>query len=217
MRIGFIGYGNMAEALASKWIERHELLIGGRNTDKARALAERLDPDAAFGSAADAVRFGEVVVLATRHEAVFEAIDSAGGGEAFVGKTVVDINNPVDAFEGDFLNKWYEGVSLAEAIAQIMPGAQLVKAFNMCQASVWQMRPPEFDGRPLVTLYCGDDPEAKRRIARLIQDVGSEPQDIGELRYARLLEAAAGIVIKLLFSGFHPHTVLNLIRAEAET
>ena len=155
-------------------------------------------------------------MLATRHEAVFDVIDSAGGGQAFADKTVIDINNPVDAFDGDFLNKSYEGGSLAEAIARLAPGAHVVKAFNMCQASVWQMNPPEFDGRRLVTLYCGDDADAKRRVARLIQDIGSEPEDIGELRYARLLEAAAGIVIKLLFSGYHPHTVLNLIRAEAE-
>lgn len=214
MKIAFIGYGNMAQALASKWIDAHEVLIGGRNLEKARALAESLDADAGFGSTADAARFGEVVVLATRHEAVFDVIEAAGGGEAFAGKTLLDINNPVDAFDGDFLNKSYRGRSLAEAIAEVAPDAHVVKAFNMCQASVWRMDPPEFDGRRLVTLYCGDDPEAKRSIARLIQDVGSDPQDIGELRYARLLESAAGIVIKLLFSGHHPHTVLNLIRVD---
>jgi hypothetical protein len=40
--------------------------------------------------------------------------------------------------------------------------------------------------------------------------------DLGELKYARLLESAAAIVIKLLFSGRDPHTVLNLIQPEVK-
>jgi pyrroline-5-carboxylate reductase len=42
MRIGFIGYGNMAKALASRWVGHHPIAIGGRNPDKARALADAL-------------------------------------------------------------------------------------------------------------------------------------------------------------------------------
>lgn len=65
-------------------------------------------------------------------------------------------------------------------------------------------------------LYCGDDAEAKRQAATLISDIGCDPVDIGELKYARLMEPAAAIVIKLLLSGRDPHTVLNLIQPEAK-
>jgi predicted dinucleotide-binding enzyme len=214
MRIGFIGYGSMADALASKWAHGHPLFIGGRNVEKAKALAQRLGRDTGYGSEAEAARFGEVVVLATRHESVFAAMDSAGGPTALAGKVLLDINNPVDVFAGDYIPKRYDGGSLAEAIALYAPQAHVVKAFNMSQATVWKMDPPVFDGRPLVTLYCGDDPGAKRTVATLIADVGCDPEDLGELRYARLLEPAAAIVIKLLFSGRDVHTVLNLIKPE---
>ncbi|WP_298908596.1 hypothetical protein [uncultured Nostoc sp.] len=127
---------------------------------------------------------------------------------------VLDINNPVEPSNGDYLTKSYHGVSLSEAIAAYSPKAKVVKTFNMCQAKVWQMQPPTFDGRLLVTLYCGDNAQAKRQVASLIEDVGSEPVDLGELKYARLVEAAAAIVIKLLFSGRDPYTVLNLIQPE---
>ena len=86
----------------------------------------------------------------------------------------------------------------------------------MCQAGVWGMDPPLFDGRKLVVMYSGDDAAAKKRVATLIAELGCDPFDLGELKYARLLESAAAIVIKLLMSGRDPHTVLNLIQPEAK-
>ena len=91
-----------------------------------------------------------------------------------------------------------------------------MKAFNMCSAKVWKMDPPLFDGRRLVVFYCGDDAEAKRQVAGLITEMGCEPVDVGELKYARLLEPAAAIVIKFLLSGRDPHTVLNFIQPEVK-
>lgn len=212
MKIGFIGYGSMAEALASKWVTKHSLFIGGRNLEKAEKLAKKLGANVKFGSIAEAAKFGEIVVLATPHQAVLEAIDAAGGNDALAGKVLLDINNPVDT--SDFLAKNYDGVSLAEEIAKNAPDASVVKAFNMCQAKVWQMKPPVFDDRPLVVMYCGDSDQAKEKIAVLIEDVGCQAKDIGDLKYARMLEPAAAIVIKLLFSGHNAYTVLNLIQPE---
>ncbi len=217
MKIGFIGYGSMAEALASRWVGHHDIVIGGRNVDKARALAEQLGHNTHWGREADAVVDTDVVVLATTHQSVFEAMDAAGGPSAFDGRTLIDINNPVPgAFDGEFLNSNYDGLSLAEKIAGYAPNAQVVKAFNMCQASVWKMQPPVFDGRKLVVLHCGGDEAATARAVELIELIGCDHVDIGELKYARLLEAAASIVIKLLFSGRDPHTVLNLIQPEVK-
>jgi 8-hydroxy-5-deazaflavin:NADPH oxidoreductase len=213
MKIGFIGYGSMAEALATKWVAKHSLFIGGRNVEKAENLAKKLGKNVEFGSEKEAATFSEIIVLATPHEAVFEAIDAAGGSDALTGKVLLDINNPVDISD-DFLAKSYDGVSLSEEIAKAAPHAHVVKAFNMCQAKVWMMKPPVFDDRPLVVMYCGDNEQAKQQIAVLIEDVGCAAKDIGGLKYARLLEPAAAIVIKLLFSGHDPHTVLNLIQPE---
>ena len=83
MRVSFVGYGSMADALATKWSDKHELFFGGRAPEKAAALAAKFS--AHSGSAADATAFGEVVVLATHNAAVFDAIDLAGGASAFEG------------------------------------------------------------------------------------------------------------------------------------
>ena len=215
MTIGFLGYGNMADALASRWAAEHSVAIGGRNLDKAKDLARLLGHGTTWGNAADTVAGADIVVLATRHEAVFDAMEAAGGPAAFENKTVVDINNPVPGvFDGDFLTRSYDGLSLAEKIQAYAPASNVVKAFNMCQAGVWKMQEPVFDGRKLVVLYCGGTAAAKAQVVELIELMGCDHVDIGELKYARLIEPAAGIVIKLLFSGHDPHTILNLIQPE---
>ncbi|MEO1016481.1 MAG: NAD(P)-binding domain-containing protein [Pseudomonadota bacterium] len=211
MKIGFVGYGSMAAALAGKWVGKHELFVGGRNRDKAHTLAETLGQGTKAGSEAEAVRFGDVVVLATRHENVFEAIEAAGGANAFAGKTVIDINNAVSS--DTFLMQPMGGQSLAQAIQGRLPAARIVKAFNMCQAKVWAMPEPVFDGRRLQVLMCGDNAGAKAMVGTLIRDVGCEPLDLGGLQYAAHIEHAGAIVIKLLFGGRDPLTVLNLVDA----
>lgn len=217
MKIGFIGYGNMAKALASCWVGHHSIAIGGRNSDKAKALADKLGGGTRWGSCVEVVRDTEIVVLATLHEAVFGAMDAAGGPSAFAGKTLIDINNPVPGkYEGKFLNQTYGGLSLAEKIAAYAPEAEVVKAFNMCEASVWTMDPPIYDGRKLVVLHCGGSEAAKGCAVGLIELIGCDHVDLGGLEYARLLESAAAIIIKLLFSGRDSHTVLNLIQPEVK-
>lgn len=100
---------------------------------------------------------------------------------------------------------------MAEGIQAAAAGAAVVKAFNLCQAAVWRMQPPTFDGRPLAVPYCGDATDSKMIAAKLIADLGCRPVDIGPLHRARHLEAMAAIVIGLLLGGYDPHTVFNLI------
>lgn len=222
MKIGFVGYGNMARALSKRWASSHDVFIGGRNVDRAAELASEIEA-AGHGSVAEAVQFGDVIVLATPAHAVGDAIAKGGGPNAFAGKVVIDINNPVNVPGGPHDNEGehylpiaFDQGSLAEHIAAMVPGAHVVKAFNMCQASVWEMDPPEFDGRKLVTLYCGEDAGAKSKVAELIEEIGCDAVDVGELRYSRLLEASACLVIKFLFSGRDMRTVLNLIQPEVK-
>ena len=211
MKIGFVGHGSMARALAGKWQGKHELFFGGRNADRAAEVAGAFGGEA--GTPAEAVAFAEVVVLATPADAVFDAVVQAGGAKAFAGKTVLDINNPVSL--ETFLTTRDDGSSLTEAIARALPDAHVGKAFNMAQARVWASPDMDFDGRALVTLFTADD-AAVDTIAELIADTGSEPVRLGGNAHAYQLEAAAAIVIKFLFAGRAPETVLNFIQPEVK-
>ncbi|MDJ0627683.1 MAG: NAD(P)-binding domain-containing protein [Rhodobacter sp.] len=211
MKIGFVGAGGMAQALAGKWSGKHEVMLSGRTPDKTRAAAQSVG--AKVGTAAEAVAFADVVVLATRSEDVFTAIGTAGGPSAFDGKVVIDINNPITI--ETFLTTRDDGRSLTQAIAEVLPGAHVGKAFNMAQVAVWEDRDMTYDGRQMVTLYTSDG-GADGVIAQLIADVGAEPLRLGDNRHAYQLEAAAAMVIKFLFAGADPHTIFNFIRPETK-
>ena len=46
MKIGFVGAGGMAQALAGKWAGKHDVMISGRNAAKTKEASEALGVDA---------------------------------------------------------------------------------------------------------------------------------------------------------------------------
>ena len=216
MNIAFIGYGSMTQALAPRFIATgHSVFLGGHNPEKAKGVADEIGASGS-GDTAAAVTFGEVIVFATPFDKIDDAITAAGGPGAFDGKVVIDINNPVAGYmSGDFTVATFDdGKSLAETIADKLPKAEVAKAFNCCQAKVWAMDPPEFDGRRLVTMTAANGDRARDVAKQLIEATGSQPLDLGDFKRTRNLEAIAGVVIQLLFSGHDPHTALNLVSAK---
>lgn len=210
MRIGLLGAGAMAGVLGARWHEAgHELMVGARDPGRAGALAARLGPDVPAGTVREAATFGDVALLAVWPTGVLPALLAAGSRDGtLAGRVVVDCNNPVET--GTFMLTTGE-VSLAEEIGRLAPGARVVKAFNQCQAAVWGMRPPAFDGRALTVPLCGDDPAAKDVVAGLVRALDCRPLDVGPLHRARHLEAMAAVVIGLLYGGADPLTAFNLV------
>ncbi|MEU1473508.1 NAD(P)-binding domain-containing protein [Streptomyces sp. NPDC005761] len=193
MRIGVLGTGNMADALAAHWVRAgHEVAIGGRDAHKAVRLSTRLGGSARPASLRAAAEFGQVVLAALPFE--------AGAGvarelrSALEGKALIDCSNPVGP---GFLPLTQGGLSAAQGLAAAAPGAHVVKAFNLCHEDVWRMSPPVFDGRPLAVPVCGDDEPALALVHQLVRDAGCEPVSGGGLERAGLLEATAALFIGL--------------------
>ncbi|MFD9031682.1 NADPH-dependent F420 reductase [Streptomyces sp. NPDC059567] len=193
MRIGVLGTGNMADALASHWARAgHDVVIGGRDAAKAERLAARVGGGAKAASPPAAAGFGQVVLAALPY--------GAGAGiarelrAALDGRVLIDCSNPVGP---GFRLLTEGGPSAAQQLAAAAPGARVVKAFNLCHEDVWRMRPPVFDGRPLAVPVCGDDEDALNRVSRLVRDVGCDPLAAGGLERAGLLEATAALFIAL--------------------
>ena len=205
MKIGLLGAGRMAGALGARFAEQgHQICVGARDRDKALALAARIGWGANAGSLREAADFGDTLLLAVKRPAIAEVLAASGAEEgAFAGKVLIDCNNLGPDPD--------EGRSIAEEIGSIAKGARVVKAFNCCHFDVWSLAPPAFDGRPLVVPICGDDPSAKAVVGELIAGLGCRWLDVGPLGKARHLEHLAAIVIGLLFSGFEPQTVFNLV------
>lgn len=163
----------------------HEVQVLDHDPDEARALADELNAQgagAARASETDAIE-GEVVVLAVHYPSLSRALDEYG--DQLAGKIVVDITNPIDVSTMDRLAT-PPGVSAAEEIAQRIPDARVVKAFNTTFAGT--LVAGRADGAPLDVLIAGDDEDAKSQVATLAKDGGLRPIDVGPLRRAKQLE-----------------------------
>ncbi|HSJ87709.1 MAG TPA: hypothetical protein VK909_10910, partial [Anaerolineales bacterium] len=106
-------------------------------------------------------------------------------GNKLDGKVVVDIANPLKPTYDDLATA--PGSSSAEEVAQAVPNAKVVKAFNTTYAGT--LRAGQVEGKPLDVWIAGDDADAKNKVAQLVKDAGMRPIDAGPLRRARQIEA----------------------------
>ena len=219
MRIATIGTGAMASALAPGWAAAgHELLIGGRSSARAEALAAVLGPPARSAGLQDAVEFGEVILLAVPGENAVDAVLAAGAASgAFTGRVVIDCSNAFapDAFTAPPGSFALGMDAVAERVAEAVPGAWVVKAFNMCASEVWQDGARSFEGRLLGVPLCGDDPDALGVVAGLVTDLGLNPVLSGGLDRSRYLEAMTVFVMGLWFAGADARALLPPLEAAA--
>lgn len=208
MKIGIIGSGNMGSALGKLWAQKGHTVIFSysRKQDKLNDLAASV-PHAKAGTPADAAT-GEVVLLAVRWASVKDALKAA---EPLKGKILIDCTNPLTPDLSGL--EVGHTTSAAEEISRLVPGALVVKAFNTVFAEVYSSASRLFGSRMPTMLYCGDDPEAKTTVSKLINETGFEAVDAGPLVSARLLEPLAMLMIQLGYGqGMGTDIALSLIR-----
>ncbi|MDF1856784.1 MULTISPECIES: NADPH-dependent F420 reductase [Rhodobacterales] len=165
MKIAIIGNGNVGSGLANILSKtQHEVGTFGRADDVAKAVTE-----------------ADIVIFATPYGAAAEIADQAD----FTGKIVIDVSNPVtEDFSALQLGTT---TSAAEAIAALVPGAFVVKAFNTIFAQHYA-GDLKLDGQPLQTFIAADDETARETVKTLAAEAGFEPVDAGSLSTARQLE-----------------------------
>jgi predicted dinucleotide-binding enzyme len=211
MRIGILGTGNMASALAQAWSRAgHSILVGGRAIERSNAIAEQLGDTVEATSTADAVSRSDAVFIAVAWEGIDDILALAGGPDgALAGKTIVDCTNPVDYASG--MLKPPTG-SAAERIGELAAGGHVVKALHLFAGTSWLSPPPP--EQPVRTVaICGDDPAALDTASTLIRDLGATPAVIGGLDHARQLEDVAAFVIALVAAGANPTTAVPYVNA----
>jgi hypothetical protein len=208
MRIALFGTGGMADALGTSWSRSgHALAVAGRTPSHAAKLAEHLTAAGAslaaparaltWSAAAD---FADVILLAVPASAVDALLPSL----ALDGKILVDCTNT----PGPTGAEPPPGTPVAARIAELAPGASVVKAFNLAHVDVWRLTPPVFGGRPLAVPLCGP-PEAVATVSTLVRDIGCTPLPAGDLSRATLLEATAAFTIGLWMAGFDAQAILT--------
>jgi len=180
MRIGIIGSGHIGGTLAMLLARAgHEVAVSNsRGPESLAGLVDQVGERARAGTPAEAAAFGDVVVVSIpfgRHDEL--------PAERLSGKVVVDTTNYYSQRDGSFAELDADQTTSSELLAGRLPDARLVKAFNTIY---WERlrdrgRPQPFDGDRLAIPLAGDDAEAKRVVAGLIDEIGFDPVDTGTL------------------------------------
>jgi predicted dinucleotide-binding enzyme len=184
--IGFIGSGNVGQALARAVIGRgHEVIMSNsRGPSTLSALTGVLGQRARAGSAAEAIEQADIVVLAIP----FTSIDQLPAA-AINGKVVVDATNYWAPRDGHIAVIDSGDTTSSEMVAERLPGARIVKAFNSIMAADINQhaRPSGRAGRRAIPI-AGDDPTSKEIVAALIDEVGFDVVDLGPLAAGRSID-----------------------------
>ena len=210
MNIAIVGPGNLGTGLGKLWTRKgHQVaLTFSRDPEKCEAAARALGERARATTVADAVASSDIIALTTKWAAVPDAIAQAGSLE---GKIVLDCTNTMSP------RKTADGQpelrSCAEVLVTMAPGARVIKTFNQAFEQLLHADSRRFEGQRPTMFYCGDDAEAKRVIAGLIDDTDFEPIDAGPLENARYLEAYAILIIRLGHTlGLGTNIAMKLLR-----
>ena len=188
MRIGVLGSGTVGTTLAGGFLAHgHEVTVGSRNPEKLRDWA-RKSPGAQVATPEETAKFAEVGVLAVKGTAAAAMVRAAGPSN-LAGKPVIDATNPLaDAPPVNGVLKFFTTLddSLLERLQREFPQVRFVKAFNSV-GSARMVNPVYAAGRPTMFI-CGDDPPAKERVIRLLDQLGWESEDMGGVEAARAIE-----------------------------
>ena len=211
MNIAIIGAGNVGRALATSFSRAgHEIVVTSRDPQHAADVAAALSGVTTASSPRAAAETADVVVLAVPFAS---AADVAASIRSVVaGKPVIDVTNRMSfGPDGAAMDT---SISNAEELANLLPEARVVKAFNTLFAS--NQADPTVDGVTLDGFVAGDDPTAKSVVLELVESMGLNPVDVGPLVRARQLESLAFLNIALQLANHGAwHSGWKLVAAPA--
>jgi len=198
--IGFIGAGNIGGQLARLAVAHgHDVVVSNSRAPETLApLVAELGGRARAAWAAEAAEAGEIVVVTIP----LKNIDAVPV-EPLAGKIVIDTNNYYPQRDGQIPALDDETSTTAELLQAHLPTSRVVKAFNHIAAPdlTTQGTPAGTPGRRALVI-AGDDAEAKRVVAELIDSFGFDTVDIGPLAEGwRIQRDTPGYVHKLDAAG----------------
>ncbi|MFX1379091.1 MAG: NADPH-dependent F420 reductase [Promethearchaeota archaeon] len=208
MKIGIIGgTGRLGSTLSKIWVKKgHEIMLGSRDPQKAKKLANSIGSNAKGGTYADAVKFGDIIILAVPWSGAKESIKEAGD---FNNKIIVDSTTTTAPPLGGSLIR--VSPSAAEKVAKWATGAKVIKAVHTI--GVESLDKLQFGSQQASLFICGDDLGAKSTAKQLGIDLGFEVIDAGPLKNASLIEPLAMLWIELAYNqGMGTDIAFKLLR-----
>jgi len=191
-RYAIVGSGNIGSALARLFgrVGLEVRIANTRGPHTISELAASAGPSVLPVSLAEALTC-DVIFLAIP----FPAVEQFGKElHDWTGKTIVDATNAHYApnHAADIL----KGRLSSHYVADVLPGARVVKAFNQLPAQVLAAPVSSAQGRRVV-FVSSDSPESSARIAQLTETLGLSPVQLGRIgEGGRLIQVPNALVLR---------------------
>ena len=208
VKVGVLGSGDVGKSFARAFAALgHEVMIGSRSPEKLNEFASGT-AGVRSGTFEEAAKFGDLIALATLGTATTEALRLAGT-QNFDGKVLIDATNPLD-FSTGAPRLAVSGTSASEEVQKWLPGAHVVKAFNIVGNA--HMVDPQFPGGPPDMFIAGNDAGAKETVTGILRDFGWDVIDLGGIESSRYLESLAMIWILHYFQTKNGNHAFKLLK-----
>ena len=109
--------------------------------------------------------------------------------------------------------------SLAEDLAEKLPNASVVKAFNTMSQELFELAPDPLRNYGVSVFVAGDDERARKTVMSLAEEIGFAPVDCGALRNSRMIERVGDFIRFLMIGqnlGFYATISVNTLPAPQE-
>jgi len=195
MKIGVIGSGRIGSTLGGLWVKAgHEVMFSDRDPEQVKRAMDGLGSRARAGSVAEAVAFGDAILIAVPYMAL-PAIQRQVG-EQLKGKIVIDPNNPVPGRDGDMAVAAKEkGAGVSSAA--LLPGARIVRSFNSWGFAT-MAREANRPAPRMALPVAADDAAALKLGMQLVSDAGFDPVNAGSLAASKAYDLGSSVSGRVL-------------------
>jgi 8-hydroxy-5-deazaflavin:NADPH oxidoreductase len=191
-KIGIVGSGRIGGALGIMLAKAgYEIFFSSRHPDMLKDLVRTAGLKARAGSVAEAVAFGDVIVLSLPLKAVPELDMNIKG--SMKGKIVIDTSNPYPERDGKIAEEARkEPGGMGIVVARLLPGARIVRAFNTVYFEDLKKginKKGEKIGIPIAS----DDQEGLNVAGELVERAGLDPVVVGGLSTSKLFDVGTAV------------------------
>jgi hypothetical protein len=191
-KIGIVGSGNIGGTIGILLAKAgYEVLYSSRHPDTLKGLVKTSGPKACAGTVAEAIAFGDVIVLSMPLKALPEL--DAETKNALKGKIVIDTSNPYPERDGVIAEEARkEPGGMGTFLARLLPGARIVRAFNTVYFEDLR-RTRNASGEKIGIPIASDDQEGLNVASELVEDAGLDPVVVGGLSTSKFFDVGTDV------------------------
>jgi predicted dinucleotide-binding enzyme len=191
-KIGIVGSGHIGGNLGILLAKAgYEIFYSSRHPETLKDLVKTAGPKTRAGNVADAIAFGDVIVLSVPLKALPEL--DAETKDALKGKIVIDTSNPYPERDGKIAEEARRDPGGTGAfVARLLPGARIVRAFNTVYFQDLK-KTVNKNGEKIGIPIASDDEEGLKAASELVEDAGLDPVVVGGLNTSKMFDVGTAV------------------------